>query len=963
MVLRRLNFRDEYTPENSNSILTDFYDPALAVSIAYDRATFSFSAAGLKAAARGIAGLINNGGRIRIICDHQIGPETHAAIKEGRRQAAAVLRERVAPADLTTVSPDDIAGKQQLELLTWLLAQGRLDLRVAIVPQGIFHDKIGIITDAAGDYIAFHGSMNESSAALETNYESIDLFSSWDDRVQNRAAAKRHQFQTLWDDESNRATVIPVPDEYIDYLKSVAPHRNPILSADTESNSRGIYWDHIRNALSQDPQSTAATVPASLWPHQESFRRRHINHPRRVLIADEVGLGKTLQAGILLKTQVNQNQADRVLILTTKAARRQWQEELQDKFCIGIPFLDTAGPRRRLRYADREATPAPNPPWQEPRLIMTYHWLVRHAAEFIADELRYDTVIIDEAHHARFSEVNNSSKRQPNQFLKLLQTLAYRCDTLILLTATPMQTHTYDLWALIGLLEPALWSPELLEDLYATNHAISQERLAQLRQLYIQTEPRPQRHSDAESQALWMGAAAFAAAAADPVHRRRILAHMQAQGPVKRLMSRHTRDLLKQYQAQGAELKIPERIVKSVDITMSPQERSLYDSINRLVPLCYTNPRVNNTAMGFIMTTYRRRLGSSPSAYTETARSLLENRYSNASEAALDWDDLAAGDEPDSDEILPTLPLNAEQRKAIQESITQSEALRPGDTKYRHLLTELDALRQAEHRHIIIFTEFRDTQRYLIKRLQDNTQFGPINAVYGGQSPRERDEAISQIRQSAGLLVCTETAAESLNLQFCSAIINYDIPWNPMTLEQRIGRIDRIGQQRQTVAVINLFYNDTAEWDAYQAMDRRLQAIDHHVGAYRDILCSRLDEIIKAAPQEPQARQEFIEAEIAKINTEPTLDLDALNSLILHGDEPKPVLTMNDLRKCLENPVLLPPGWSATIAGNQYWAITKPDGTEHTVTTNRHNYDHDNGATHWWGPGSFAFPNEMVKPT
>ena len=81
-----------------------------------------------------------------------------------------------------------------------------------------------------------------------------------------------------------------------------------------------------------------------------------------------------------------------------------------------------------------------------------------------------------------------------------------------------------------------------------------------------------------------------------------------------------------------------------------------------------------------------------------------------------------------------------------------------------------------------------------------------------------------------GILICTETAAESLNLQFCTALVNYDIPWNPMTLEQRIGRIDRIGQERETIDVINLFYADTAEYDAYRIMGNRMKAIEENVG-------------------------------------------------------------------------------------------------------------------------------------
>ena len=119
----------------------------------------------MKTAASGTASLLANSGRVRLICDRKVTPETHAAIVSGRQQAQAVFRQDIAPADLPAITPDDIAGKQALDLLTWLVAENCLDIRVTIVPNdGIFHDKIGIIADADGNHIAFHDSLNKTSA-------------------------------------------------------------------------------------------------------------------------------------------------------------------------------------------------------------------------------------------------------------------------------------------------------------------------------------------------------------------------------------------------------------------------------------------------------------------------------------------------------------------------------------------------------------------------------------------------------------------------------------------------------------------------------------------------------------------------------------------------------------------------------------------------------------------------------
>ena len=153
MPLTDIPFRRDYTPENCADFAADCYEPALAQAVRYDRTTYTFSAAGLQTAARGVAGRLANGRYIRLICDHKVTLETHAAIVDGRRQAQAVLRRDVPPSDLTNIIPGD----------------------------GLFHDKIGIIADAAGNCVAFHGRLNETRAGVPSNYESFDVFTLWQD--------------------------------------------------------------------------------------------------------------------------------------------------------------------------------------------------------------------------------------------------------------------------------------------------------------------------------------------------------------------------------------------------------------------------------------------------------------------------------------------------------------------------------------------------------------------------------------------------------------------------------------------------------------------------------------------------------------------------------------------------------------------------------------------------------------
>ena len=951
MPLRDLPLQIDYDPSSCPDVVRQFYEPALGQSVAYDRATYTFSAAGLSSAAVGLAGLIRNGGRIRLICHYEMDEPTVRAIMDGQAQAREALLDRMPPKDLSQIRPGDIRAKNQLEMLTWLIANRRLEIRIAI-HSGIFHPKIGVMTDARGDRISFSGSANETDAGWSKNYEFFMVFTSWKESDRVESAAFR--FDALWNNESQGIHVIPMPDEYEEYLKSIAPADPPGLSE--EEKARDAYWRKIRAALESDPESTLSTIPAELWPHQDSFRRANIGGKCRLLIADEVGLGKTMQAAVLLKTQINQRTADRVLILTPKPARTQWQQELYRKFCLDIPILEP-GPRPRLVYPNSQTENAPDPPWAAPRLIVTYQWMVRKANDFLAAAPQYDLVIVDEAHHARYQGTGRS--REPNQFLRLLQTLSQRTNGLLLLTATPMQTDISDLRALLGLLESDGLTDDALDDFYADAADPTPDRIRRLRDLCVRTSVRPTRISGWEERVLWSpNPMPLETRLADPANRRALLRKMQETAPAKRLMSRHTRDLLESYQRDGLlNDRMPQRVVRSVPIRMNDAERELYDRIDDLVHACYDDPRrVNTTAMGFVMTIYRRRLGSSPRAYAQTCRSLLERRGDPQG-----WREIDVDDETILDETLPPspLPLTSEQKSMLRQTIDKANDLPRSDTKRSALRRELETLRREGHQRIIVFTQFRDTQKYLIERLAGYPGFRAVNAIWGGDSQEAvpRSERIDQVRKNGGILICTETAAESLNLQFCSAIVNYDIPWNPMTLEQRIGRIDRIGQARPTVDVVNLFYDDTAEWDAYRAMEDRLKAIGQNVGPYRDILRSRLGDIIKKNALKPsELRRRAMEEAVAAVKQETRVDLDLLNSELSTATPAAPEIDMRELQRCLDDPSLLPNGWSAAHEGGPHWRITTPNGSTHSVTTDRQAYEYAAGRVEWFGPGSPAFP-------
>ena len=252
MSLRDISFQSSYNSDNCSDIIGSLYQPALAESVRYDRTTYGFSPAGLINAAAGIAGLVRNGGRIQLICDQTLDADMVQAVIDGRIQAADALRDHIPPESLTDISSEDIKGREQLELVTWMVKTNLLEIKVAIRASGIFHPKIGILTDPQDNRIAFNGSANESIHGWDFNYEYLDVFCSWDEP--RRVADKEEQFRQLWEGRSRGAIVIPIPDDYQEYLKQVAPQTDPTKPKPPPvppQDERDLLWGRIRGCRRQ----------------------------------------------------------------------------------------------------------------------------------------------------------------------------------------------------------------------------------------------------------------------------------------------------------------------------------------------------------------------------------------------------------------------------------------------------------------------------------------------------------------------------------------------------------------------------------------------------------------------------------------------------------------------------------------------------------------------------------------
>ena len=935
MPLSDLDLLPVYNHSNCPNMLADLYEPLLAEAVRYDRTTFTFTAKGLIAVAAGTAGLIRNGGRIRLICDHGISEKVLRAIHDGQMDAEAALQQSARREDLLLTETADIADRNHLELAYWLVANGIMEVKVAVRGDYPFHNKSGIVEDARGSRVAFAGSLNETLSGWRNNWESVHVFT--DGATVEHLEATEAEFQALWTNRADGLSVIDLPAYYRDYIVERAPKSQPEIRSVKRRNQEETvnkYWQGIYDALANDPDSTVATIPTTLWPHQERFRQQNIGSDAiRRLIADEVGLGKTLQAGVILKTRLNQGRANRALVIAPKAATKQWQGELLMKFAIDAPIIDAQG----CYYRNGRAEPAASPPWDLPLAIAGHQWLVRNAEEFLASCGEYDFIIVDEAHRARFRNVDLEQRRQPNQYLQLLRQMSHRTRELLLLTATPMQLNEVELWALLELLEPENWSVAEYRRFYQDEPPDVAEWKFR-RDLWRKTNPQETGDfllaSDNDDY--------INSQLGDPASLQASLDAMQKSAPAKKLMSRHTRELLRQYRQRGLlNAPVPQREARDETITMTAEERQLYDGIKPLVQQCYGNRDISQQALGFIRTIFRTRMGSSTYAYAQTLRNA-------ANRIPLDADDwMTLLDEAELDELTDreTNALNnAANLDTLLKSAEEAERLADIDSKRGRLTGVIAELREQGHHHILMFTQFRDTQNWLSEHLRLAGHY--VTELYGQDGHLgDRGRRLEELQQQPnGILLCTETASESLNLQFCSAVVNYDIPWNPMKLEQRAGRIDRIGQERAIVNVVNLFYRDTAEHDAYDAVARRFENIRANVGEYPPIIAAGIQRIIREEADPDLELERLVslnEFDINRLNS----DWEAPNAPI------NPRITIDDLEKPLQQPELMPPGWTVQNQGGKHWDVTYGMGNSIRVTTDMEAYERADGRLQWWqGP-------------
>lgn len=929
--LRVKDWEPRYSAETGDP-LHDFYIPALKRSVAYDRKAGYFCSTALAVAMEGVVKLAENGGKMRLLVGICPDPEDVRVIDNAYKQREQLqkimerrLRDRI-------LQPRDGAQRDRMSLLSWMIVGGHMDIKVALpldeagrpisseAEEGIFHEKVGIFTDNEGNQLVFSGSINESEGAWRRNVESFHVYRSWGNDARH-AQTDVEEFETLWEGGGRRTIVYDFPDAVREKLLEIAPPYKPDKdpfeqkALDEEATLRGEAekwaFQFLRDAPyfqddGEEGEPTGLALAASTsavtpWPNQDRTIREVLEaYPQRFLLCDEVGLGKTIEAGLVLRTLLLTDTVQRCLLLVPGGLVTQWQEEMLEKFNLNIPCYTG---KSFMGARGEEWQPSGSNQWASEDIFIASSHLAKRMERQpqLLQAPPWDLVVVDEAHHARRGSPGKDQEYNPNHLLRLLRELRHNTDGMLLLTATPMQIDVVELWDLLVLLGMGgKWAAargrylkDFFTELSEWPHADADllfdmvgdylENGGDLDQTFAEETRRRvgsvfwQRLSDAAEQGC----------APSPFPRGKEKAALSQQfltrhTPLRRYMQRSTRDLLRRYRERGLiRQKVPSRDVEDVFIPFTePEEKDLYERIEEYITDYWRKAeRDNNKGLGFVMTIYRQRLTSSLYAVrrslqrrlTDLVRGIAVEQAGLTGEDKLDEEVL---DRDDIEEILSgetSATGDVDQEiQYLQDFIRELEDA-PRDSKFDRFVDDLNEQLRV-HSKAIIFTQYGDTMHYLRRQLRP--VFGTDLACYSGdggeywdgsQWARTSKEDIKNRFAATGgvkILLCTDAASEGLNLQTCGLLFNWDMPWNPMRVEQRIGRLDRIGQKYDEVKVFNYFYDESVEAKIYGRLGERIDLFEVSVGKLQPILARVSGAIKEAAKAERDQRDATLDAAV-----------------------------------------------------------------------------------------------------
>jgi len=552
------------------------------------------------------------------------------------------------------------------------------------------------------------------------------------------------------------------------------------FSGDADSFFLSTEAKRVRFAFQFDPLHAVNVSQIAPLPHQIDGVYFHIlKHPRiRFLLADDPGAGKTIMAGLILKELKQRGLVNKTLLVIPGHLKDQWLRELKEKF--GETF-------RVIDRAIMDASWGRNVWREESQAITSIDFAKQEDVMVSLAEATWDLVIVDEAH--KMAAYQYGRKLARTERYKLGELLSRNCNFLLFLTATPHRGDPSNFRLFLDLLEPGF---------FATNEMLADS---------IKDKDNP-------------------------------------------LFLRRLKEDLKNF--DGTPIFPPRKVI-TVKYRLSDDEKRLYNAVTEYVEKYYRRamdqPEKKRNA-AFALLILQRRLASSLRAIRkslERRRYRLQELYERGKiiQEVGYIDEEALEDSPEverwrkEDELLEKL-TSVDTLEELKEEIEKLNELiklakeaekKEVETKLNELKKVMDEEKLGKNgEKLLIFTESRDTLEYLVEKIRS---WGyTVTYIHGGLNLDRRIGAEHEFKEKAQIMVSTEAGGEGINLQFCWLMINYDIPWNPNRLEQRMGRIHRYGQ-RYEVHIHNLVAVDTMEGRILERLFNKLETIKEHLGSDR----------------------------------------------------------------------------------------------------------------------------------
>jgi ATP-dependent helicase HepA len=569
-------------------------------------------------------------------------------------------------------------------------------------------------------------------------------------------------------------------------------------------------------------------------PYQFRPVLRFIRSDRpRLLIADGVGVGKTIEAGLILRELQARRDIRSVLIICPRplVTERKWQIEMK-RFDERFSHLDGG----KLRYCIKEMDLDGVWPDEYQRAILPYSLFDeallhgtdpnrKRARKGLLDldpPPRFDLVIVDEAHHIR---------NQDTYTHKAVRFFCDHAEAVVFLTATPIQLGNRDLFVLLNTLRPDLIiDRKSFEHMSEPNPFINQAiALIRAQQSEWTTQANSALNEAASTswgQAILQHNPEFnrvrtqlAEENVTSEERVRLITDLEALHTFSGVINRTRRRDIGNFT-----IRKPETVI----VEFTRQQRDLHDELLQIQAKIFSKLHGDNSVK-FMMTTVRRQAASSLFGLVP----FLDNMLSRHLDELL-WE------EADNSGTIPESGTIGAIETKIQDFLKKARRLDPDDPKLNILRKIIREKEDLPNNRVMLFSSFRHTLHYLFDHLKEDGF--RVGMIHGGTPDEERVELRKQFErprdhdESVDVLLFSEIGCEGLDYQFCDCMVNYDLPWNPMRVEQRIGRIDRNGQQSETVAIINLVTPGTVDADIYQRCLVRIGVFNSALGENEEIL-------------------------------------------------------------------------------------------------------------------------------